>query len=383
MGRGVSIAQVAARAGVGVGTVSRVLNGHVRVSDTTRERVLQVMAELDYRPSRLASGLSRGRTGSVTVLVPFVTRPSVVARLAGALSVLTAEGIDSVVCDIENAEQLDRRMQSLMQRHSADGVMVVSLPVSGGYVQRLSRMHIPLVAVDADIPTVARVVVDDVAGGHMATEHLLGLGHTRIGFIGDERIAGLAFVSTPRRLSGYRRALAGAGIAADPALVRRGPHGAEPAATMAARLMALSDPPTAIFAASDTQAMGVLRAAEQLGVDVPGDLSVVGFDDIEAADMLGLSTVRQPLKESGAKGARILCSLLSGGRAPARREILPLEVVPRTSTARLRRERAPATDGVRPMKRTQAHPISRKQSSQWHQRPSGTRARRRGGGVPR
>ncbi len=346
LGRGVSIAEVAARAGVGVGTVSRVLNGHARVSDATRERVLEVIERLDYRPSRLAAGLSRGRTGSVAVLVPFVTRPSVVARLAGVLAVLTAEGIDSVVCDIETADQRDRRLEALTQRHSVDGIVSVSLPLPRRYVMRLQDRHIPLAAVDADIAHVPRVLVDDVAGGRMATEHLLGLGHSRIGFIGDERDRGLGFTSTARRLSGYRRALRAAGVEPDPRLVRSGPHGAEPAAAMAMEMLRSAEPPTAVFTASDTQAMGVLRAAEQMGLSVPGDLSVIGFDDIEAAGMLRLSTVRQPLRESGVIGARMVCALIGRGGRPAAREMLPLEVVVRASTARLRRERAPATTAL-------------------------------------
>lgn len=342
MGSGVSIAQVAARAGVGVGTVSRVLNGNARVSEATRQQVLRVIEMLDYRPSRLASGLSRGRTGSVAVLVPFVTRPSVVARLAGVLAVLTDEGIDSVVCDIESADQRDRRLRSLTQRHSVDGIVAVSLPIPREYVQKLRQMQIPLVGVDVDIPGIPRVITDDVAGGRMATEHLIALGHTRIGFVGDERAGSLTFLSTRRRLTGYRRALLDAKMVPEAGLVRRGPHGAEAAALLAGELMRLPDPPTAIFAASDTQAMGVVRAAEQAGMAVPGDVSVIGFDDIDAADMLRLTTVRQPLRDSGARGAQMVCALLDGGARPAVKEMLPLEVIPRASTARLRRQRAPA-----------------------------------------
>lgn len=345
MGGGVSIAEVAARAGVGVGTVSRVLNGHARVSDATRERVLEVIELLDYRPSRLAAGLSRGRTGSVAVLVPFVTRPSVVARLAGVLSVLGEEGMDSVVCDIETVEQRDRRLETLGHRHSIDGVVAVSLPLPRSFVLRLRQQQIPLAAVDADIAHVPRVIIDDIAGGRMATEHLIALGHHRIGFIGDERDRGLGFTSTSRRLSGYRDALRRAGIVPDPRLVALGPHGAEEAAAMAAQMLTCADRPTAIFAASDTQALGVLRAAEQLEMRVPAEVSVIGFDDIEAAGLLRLSTVRQPLKESGVLGARMVCNLIGNRAFHAGRQILPLEVVARTSTARLRRERAPARVG--------------------------------------
>lgn len=342
MDRGVSIAEVAARAGVGVGTVSRVLNGHVRVSDTTRERVLEIIELLDYRPSRLATGLARGRTWSVAVLVPFVTRPSVVARLAGVIAVLSSKGMDSVVCDIETAEQRDRRLDALTQRHSVDGIVSVSLPLPRERVISLQRRQIPLAVVDADVTHVPRVLVDDTAGGQMATQHLLGVGHRRIGFIGDEVDRTLGFTSTARRLNGYRRALRGAGIEPDPGLVRRGPHGVEPSAEMALELLRRAEPPTAIFAASDTQAMGVLLAAERMGLRVPADMAVIGFDDIEAAAMLGLSTVRQPLKQSGVIGARMVCDLIDRSGRPVAREILPLELVARASTVRLRRQRAPA-----------------------------------------
>ena len=196
-----------------------------------------------------------------------------------------------------------------------------------------------LVSVDAVTPGIPQTVIDDVAGGRMATGHLIGLGHRRIGFVGDMTFAkppaGLGFTSSADRLRGYRQALAEAGLGFEAGLVRRGPHDAATAAEHAAQLLKAHDPPTAIFAASDTQAIGVLAAAERLGVTVPGQLSVVGFDDIESAALLGLSTVRQPLARSGTEGAQRLCALLRGERLRVRREKLPLELVARASTARL------------------------------------------------
>ena len=195
-----------------------------------------------------------------------------------------------------------------------------------------------LVSVDAVTPGTAQTVIDDVAGGRMATGHLIGPGHRRIGFVGDMTFAkppaGLGFTSSADRLRGYRQALAGAGLGFEAGLVRRGPHDAATAAEHAAQLLKAHDPPTAIFAASDTQAIGVLAAAERLGVTVPDQLSVVGFDDIESAALLGLSTVRQPLARSGTEGAQRLCALLRGERLRVRREELPLELVARASTAR-------------------------------------------------
>jgi DNA-binding LacI/PurR family transcriptional regulator len=221
-----------------------------------------------------------------------------------------------------------------------DGVIVVSLRLSLQWLASFRRAGVPLVAVDVAFKGVPHTVIDDVAGGRLATGHLLSLGHRRIGFVGDTRrlAAGLdlGFTASHHRLCGYQEALRDAGVGYDPGLVRRGPHGAANAEALATELLSLPDPPSAIFAASDTQAMGVLAAADRAGRLVPGDLSVIGFDDIGSAMLLGLSTVRQPLEDSGAEAARRLCSLLRGEPIGPLRQQLPLEVVHRSSTARLR-----------------------------------------------
>jgi DNA-binding LacI/PurR family transcriptional regulator len=199
-----------------------------------------------------------------------------------------------------HAGQRDHHLTALTSRYRVDGVIVVSLRLSRQWLASFRRAGLPLVAVDAAFANVPHTVTDDAAGGRMATEHLLSLGHRRIGFVGDTRRlaagSGLGFTASHQRLRGYREALQQAGIGYDAGLVRRGPHGAANAEALAAELLALPDPPSAIFAASDTQAMGVLAAADRAGRPVPGELSVIGFDDIESAVLLGLSTVRQPLR---------------------------------------------------------------------------------------
>jgi DNA-binding LacI/PurR family transcriptional regulator len=329
----VNITEVAATAGVSVGTVSRVLNQSPNVREHTRRRVLEVMKRLNYRPSRSAESLSRGHTRSVVLLVPFLTRPSVAARLAGAIGVLDDEGFDTVVRNVESADQRDRHVAALITRHEADGAVVVSLRLSHAELTALRNASVPLAMVDTEAPGVPCTVVDDIRGGSLATEHLIALGHRRIGFIGDSPNDDLGFISTRRRLLGYRRALTRHRISYDPAIVRLGEHSASVAASMAQELLELAEPPTAIFAASDTQAIGVLAAAEKSGHSVPGDLSVVGYDDIESAAQLGLSTVHQPLAESGACGASRLCALIRGQLVRPLREELPLSMVARTSSA--------------------------------------------------
>ena len=339
-GRRVTIADVAADAGVGVGTVSRVLNGGDQVRAATQRAVQDSIDRLGYRPSHAAAALVRGTPRTVAVMVAHMTRPSTVVRVASALAALAEQGYDTIVCNVDTPAQRDRHLETLLPTHRADGVLAISLPLSRAQLAQFGRAGVTLVSVDAAAPGVPQTIIDDVAGGRLATGHLIALGHRRIGFVGDLAFArppaGLGFTSSSHRLRGYRQALAEAGIGFEPSLVRRGRHDAAVAAEHAAQLLTAHDPPTAIFAASDTQAAGVLAAAELLGVAVPGQLSVVGFDDIESAASLGLSTVRQPLARSGSEGAQRLCALLRGERLRVRRSELPLELVARASTGRAR-----------------------------------------------
>jgi DNA-binding LacI/PurR family transcriptional regulator len=336
--RRVTIADVAADAGVGVGTVSRVLNGSDQVRAATLRAVQDAIDRLGYRPSHAATALVRGTPRTVAVVVAHMTRPSTVIRVASALAVLAEEGYDTIVCNVDTPAERDRHLETLLPTHRADGVLAISLPLSREQLAQFGRAGVTLVSVDAVAPGVPQTIVDDVAGGRLATGHLIGLGHRRIGFVGDMAFAGppagLGFTSSADRLRGYRQALAEAGLGFEAGLIRRGPHDAATAAEQAAQLLKAHDRPTAIFAASDTQAVGVLAAAERLGVTVPGQLSVIGFDDIESAAFLGLSTVRQPLARSGTEGAQRLCALLRGEQLRVRRSELPLELVARASTAR-------------------------------------------------
>jgi DNA-binding LacI/PurR family transcriptional regulator len=335
--RRLTIADVAADAGVGVGTVSRVLNNSGQVRESTLRAVLDSIDRLGYRPSHAAAALVRGTASTVALLVAHLTRPSTVVRVASALAVLEEEGYDTIVCNVDSPAERDRHLESLLPTHRADGVLAICLPLSSGQLDQFARAGVALASVDAANPGVPQTVIDDVAGGRLATGHLIGLGHRRIGFVGDMTFgrppAGLGFISSARRLRGYRQALAAAGIGLEPGLVRRGPHDAAVAAVQAAELLKSPRPPSAIFAASDTQAIGVLAAADQLGVPVPGRLSVIGFDDIESAAFLGLSTVRQPLTLSGAEGARRLCALLRGEKVRPVRQELPIELMARDSSS--------------------------------------------------
>ena len=207
----VTIADVAAASGVGVGTVSRVINGGANVRESTRRSVLTVIKQLGYRPSYLAASLSRGTPRTIAIVVPHLTTPSAVMRLAGALTVLDEQGYDTVVCNVDTPGQRNHHLTALTSRYRVDGVIVVSLRLSRQWLASFRRAGVPLVAVDAVLTGVPHTVTDDVAGGRMATEHLLSLGHRRIGFVGDVRHltarTDLGFTASQQRLCGYQQAL--------------------------------------------------------------------------------------------------------------------------------------------------------------------------------
>ena len=330
----VTITDVAAHAGVGAGTVSRVLNDSPRVSAATRARVLAAIDQLEYQPNPLARALSRGRAHTMGVVVPFFTHASAVERLRGVVHELRGSRYDVVLFNVESPLHRDEHFASLLRRDRADGLLVLSLPPPPAALARLLSGGVPIVLVDARGEGVPAVVTDDVEGGRTATQHLVSLGHERVAFIGDTPNNAFGFTSSACREQGYRRTLADAGIRFDRRFVRHGPHERSVGRRLAEQLLALRDRPTAVFASSDVQATGVLEAARASGIRVPQDLSVVGFDDIEISGYAGLTTIRQPLFESGRLGASLLLDILRADtHVDAREHVLPVELVVRSTTA--------------------------------------------------
>lgn len=323
-----TIFDVAARAGVGVGTVSRVLNNSPLVAEATRSRVLDVIAELGYRPSSMARGLSLGRTNTIGVVVPHFTNPSVVERLRGIDSVVNDTEYRFMLLNVETLAQRDQAFRSIAAGDQTDGVIVVSLPPDGS----LAAGTQPVVYLDVWVEGRASLFIDNVAGGLLAARHLIELGHRRIGFVGDAEEGPLGFSSSAERLRGLKQAAAEQEIEIPDAHIRRGTHDRDVAHRLTNELLDLPDPPTAIFAASDRQALGVLEAARTAGVRVPKDLSVIGFDDIEVATYVGLTTIHQPLEASGRTAAQRLLDLLEGSPVDLRPDELQLVLTVRDTT---------------------------------------------------
>jgi DNA-binding LacI/PurR family transcriptional regulator len=294
------------------------------------------MAELEYTPSNAARRLSFGRTLTINVVTSFLTRPQAAERLRGVEAVLSDSEFDLVIHNVETVERRDQYLRGLALAQRTDGLLVVSLPPLDEDVRRLSSAAIPVVVIDAHSPAVAglaHISGDDVAGGEAATRHLLDLGHRRIAFVGDEFDNPFGFTSSRHRYMGFERALATASVELRADDVALGAHSRYEARELAARLLSAPNRPSAIFAASDTQALGVLSAAHEAGLRVPDDVSIVGYDDIEIADYIGLTTVRQHLFESGRLGAELLLTEIRTRSASPPSIVLAPEVVVRGTTA--------------------------------------------------
>lgn len=300
-----TIRDVARAAGVGVATVSRVLSSSPRVAPGTRHRVQQAMARLGYRPSRVARALSRGRTATLEVVVPLFTRYFYQEILRGIETALAETDYALIIRTIERPADRARFFADPGDRGRADGVLIVSLQPSAGVVERLAVVGLPVVLIDAEYPGLSGVVVDHQAAAEAAVRHLLALGHRRIALIDHPQDPFSPVSPGPRQL-GYRAALAEGGIAGDPAYEHVTDFSPEAGRAALEALLGLHEPPTAVFVGSDTQAIGVLEAARRRGLRVPGDLSIVGYNDIELAQYLGLTTMRVPAKALGQTGSELL-----------------------------------------------------------------------------
>jgi DNA-binding LacI/PurR family transcriptional regulator len=333
-----TMAEVAKHAGVGIGTVSRVLSGSPKVSDTTRTKVQAAAERLGYsRPRKLAA--EQGKGGRlIGVLVPFFDEKSSFQRIRGIVSRLAPHGCEVVLHNIESPAQARAKLVELPRSLIFDGLIVISLPLVGDEGERLVNARFPTVLVDTSYAGLPSVCIDDRAGGALATRHLISLGHKRIAFVSEPPHNAFGFIAGARREEGFRAAMAEAGLPVLSSLIRYGAYLHSAARQMATELLSLPDRPTAIVAASDVQAVGCLEAATHLGISVPDELSVVGYDDIDLAGLMGLSTVRQPLIYSGERGADLVLEAMSMRNRQPNTEMLELELVVRATTAAVKRK---------------------------------------------
>jgi LacI family transcriptional regulator len=320
---------IAERAGVSKATVSRVINGRTEVAAATRARVQQMLAEHNYVPPQRT-------TAAVDLIFSDLDSEWAMEILRGVETYLADSGRPVAVSSVpRGGSARPARWTGTIARHHPAGVLLVMSQVSPVQWRELRAHHIPLVVIDpadAPAPKVPSVGATNWAGGIAATEHLLRLGHRRVGMVsGPEE-----YLCSRARTDGYRHALQRHGIPYDAQLVRWGDFRHEGGYRFGHELLSGADRPTAIFAGSDQQALGVYEAARQLGLSVPRDVSIVGFDDLPFARWLPppLTTIRQPLAQMGAMAAEMLMRLIDGRALTSQRVELATELVVRESTAR-------------------------------------------------
>ncbi|AXG83025.1 LacI family transcriptional regulator [Streptomyces paludis] len=329
------MADVAERAGVSVSTVSRTLRGLPSVSADTRDRVERAAHELSFAISRSASSLVTGRTGRIAVLGPRLESWFLGAVLAGVHTVLRETGYDLLVYSVTDLAERRAFFDRLPARRNADALLVTSFDLTPEEHAGLDALGMPVVLVSQYAPDRPSVYVDDAAGARQGVRHLVNLGHRRIAFVQPRDDTGFSW-SSRARLTGYRQALEAAGIPYDDALVRRpAQHVRRELSGTIGAFMSLPEPPTAIFADSDEVAVQLISALRAAHLDVPGDMSVMGFDDHQLAEWLDLSTVAQPAREIGGAAARLACAIIESatGDERTRHVEFPTSVVARGSTA--------------------------------------------------
>jgi DNA-binding LacI/PurR family transcriptional regulator len=332
-----TIRDVARHAGVGIGTVSRVINNSERVSPETRQRVQEAIRLLGFRPNKTASQLSRGmQIRNVGVILPFLTFHAFTERLRGVQIVLNEANYELVLYNISSPERFDEQLVEICQNKLVEGLLIIALNLTPAQHTLLEDAAIKYVCInDHCQPGIACIGPDNVVGGRVATEHLLGLGHHKIAYVGDSFPDNYGFLTSYDRYTGYYETMLAHGVLPRPEYIRLGEHGKDVARLLTTELLNLSDPPTAIFAMSDIQALGCLAAIREAGRHVPNDISVIGFDDIEISSYVGLTTVRQFLEESGRLAMRWLLWLLNDSHIGTPLQLPLPELVVRETTRRL------------------------------------------------
>jgi DNA-binding LacI/PurR family transcriptional regulator len=327
-----SIKQVAARAGVSVASVSRVLNGSKPVTSETRDLVLAAVRDLNYSIDQRARALRRQESGTLGLIVSDVGNPFFSRVIRSVEAVAYESGRSLFLCNADEDPERERFHLQAMAAQRIDGVIVLPVTNSGRSFLPLVDHDIPVVCLDRGVDDVDldTVLVDNVAGAALAITHLTALGHQRIAIIG-----GLASTPGVERMTGYRQALAEARVSVDEDLVRHGDFKEEGGYSEASALLALPTRPTALFVINHPMTIGALMAIRERGLRVPADVSVVGFDDTAWAALLDppLTTVAQPTDELGTTAARLLLERVDQGyTGPPRRVVLPPHLIERAST---------------------------------------------------
>ncbi len=324
-----TIYDVAKAARVSIATVSRVLNSPEKVNAETRSLVVSAISDLGFVPKADARARALKENRRVGVLTPFLTAPSFVQRLRGVTAGLQQSQYELVIYSVDSTEGLNRYLENLPVAHLIDGLIVLSLQILPAQAHSLVRAPLETVVVEYPSPVLSSVEINDQRGGSLAASFLVGKGHRRLGFVGDIHVPDFGIHPITERLTGFRNELKTQGLDLRDRDILSAPFDMEVTRRLAQDYLTRPDAPTAVFAATDVQGASLIRAARDLGLRVPDDLAILGFDNIDLADYVGLTTVDQHLDESGKVAVELLLSRISDPSRPVQHVQLPLEVVER------------------------------------------------------
>lgn len=333
-----SIYDVAKSAGTSIATVSRVLNGNDRVKDSTRRAVLKAMEELDYHPNTLAQSLVRKETRTVALVVPDISNPFFPEVARGVEDMANRAGYNVILCNSDDNMRKELQYCRVMRTRRVDGIIFAMVSSEASPVRSLLGAGMPVVVVDRDAGdlSVDAVVTDNGQGGKLATQHLVGLGHVRIACISGPLSAGPALA----RLNGFRQVLEPRGLFKSEYVVE-GDFRFSGGYEGMKRLLELPQPPTAVFACNDLMALGAMLYLDEAGLQVPRDVAVVGYDDIQVSSLTRprLTTVAQPKYEMGWMAMEVLLKRISRTEEAPQRVTLQPQLVIRESTVVVERRK--------------------------------------------
>ena len=328
-----TIYDVAKLSGVSISTISRVLNAPDKVNPETRQQVMMAIDRLGFVPKAEARARARKYSSRIGVITPFFTAPSFVQRLRGVASTLSRANNELVIYPVDSEEHLQGYISSIPIMGNLDGLIIMSLAIEDGDVQRLVKNGMPTVLIEFSHEQLNSIVINDEQGGRLVAEHFIRKGYRSFGFLGDiEPPERYAIHPVKSRLQGFRNILNEAGMALPRKNIKQAFYSHENSRQAANELLTMSNRPTAIFAASDIQAMSVMKVARQLKMKIPDDVAIIGFDDIDMAEYVDLTTIRQNLDESGRLSAEMVLARNSDTNRALRHISLPLTLIERATS---------------------------------------------------
>lgn len=326
-----TIYDVAHSAEVSISTVSRFLNNPAKVAKKTRQRISAAMDTLSYiRQGNSGSRQSR-QTGRIGVLAPFFLATSFIERMQGMTPILHEANCEMLVYSIDSPEQLTNHVSTGFFAKRLDGIILMAMTLDETNAAQLDKSGLQVVLIEQHNPLFCCIECDNIRGGALAAEYLVSKGYAPCGYMGQQAVLPYSLQPSTLRIQGFSQTLAAAGHRLNSAHVRLGEVSVEGGYAMAMDLLRRKDRPRSLFAMSDLQAFGAMKAARKLALRVPEDVAIIGFDDIEAADYMELTTISQSLKESGRLAAELLLGRIREPERPLRSIQLRVSVVERSS----------------------------------------------------